>query len=274
MWTCRKSRWKPSGAGASPVEVEREITDAQEEQLKNLEGLDEIKSESQDGLSYINLMFEIGTDTDEALLRVSNKLDQVKRYPSDVDKPVIKSGGRREQAIAWMILRGLEGYDGVLTQEYDFIDEHVKPRLERITGVASANIYGGQERELQVIVDPDALAARQVTIPEMMAALDIENKNISAGDFDEGKRRYIARTLGEYRSPEEVEQVIVKRINGIPVTVGDVAQVHLGFEDAEVVVRHLGVPTIVMNAVREPGTNVLRSWSGAARPWRKSTRGS
>jgi len=248
-----ETRW----TGASPVEVEREITDQQEEQLKNLEGLDDIKSESQDGQSYINLMFEIGTDTDEALLRASNKLDQVKRYPSDVEKPIIKSGGRREQAIAWMILRALDGYEGVLPQEYDFIDDQVKPRLERISGVASANVYGGQERELQVIVDPVALAARKVTIPEIMAALDVENKNISAGDFDEGKRRYIARTLGEYRSPEEVEQVIVKRIDGIPVTVGDVARAHLGFEDRRVVVRHLGVPTIVMNAVREPGTNVL-----------------
>ena len=246
-----------SWTGASPIEVEREVTDPQEEQLKNLEGLEEIKSESQDGRVYINLMFEIGTDTDEALLRASNKLDQVKRYPADIDKPVIKSGGRREQAIAWMILRGLEGYSGRLPQEYDFIDDQIKPRLERISGVASANVYGGQERELQVVVDPDALAARKVTIPEIMAALDIENKNISAGDFDEGKRRYVARTLGEYRSPQEVEQVIIKRIDGIPVTVGDVARSRLGFEDPRVVVRHLGVPTIVMNAVREPGTNVL-----------------
>ena len=113
--------------GASPLEVEREIIDAQEKELKNLEGLDEIKSESRDGSAYINLMFEIGTDTDEALLRVSNKLDQVKKYPDNVEKPVIKSGGRHEQAIAWMILEARDGYQGVLSQEYDFLDEYVKP---------------------------------------------------------------------------------------------------------------------------------------------------
>jgi HAE1 family hydrophobic/amphiphilic exporter-1 len=243
--------------GASPLEVEREIIDVQEDELKNVEGLDEMKSESSDGLAYINLLFEIGTDPDAALLKVSNKLDQVKEYPEGMDKPIIKSGGRHESAIAWMPLRPLQGYKGVLSHEYDFCDEYVKPRLERISGVASSNIYGGQERELQVIVDPDALAARNVTIPELMKVLDVENKNISAGDFDEGKRRYIARTVGEYKTPEHVTKVIIKRVNGVPITVGDVARVSLGHEDIELVVRHEGVQTIVLNAVRETGSNVL-----------------
>ncbi len=247
------TRWR----GASPLEVEREIIDVQEEELKNVKGLDTMKSESADGEGYINLEFEIGTDTDEARLRVSNKLDQVQEYPEDVKKPVITSGGRHEEAIAWIILQALEGYTGVLTHEYDFCDDYIKPRLERIPGVASSNIYGGQERELQVIVNSSALAARNITISELMRALDAENRNISAGDFDEGKRRYIARTVGEYETPEDVAKVIIKRINGAPITVGDVARVTLGHEDIEVVVRHEGVPTIVLNAVREAGTNVL-----------------
>jgi HAE1 family hydrophobic/amphiphilic exporter-1 len=243
--------------GASPLEVEREIIDVQEDELKNLEGLDKMKSESRDGLAYINLLFEVGTDPDAALLKASNKLDQVKKYPANMDKPTIKSGGRHESAIAWMVLRELPGYKGSLSHEYDFCDEHIKPRLERISGVASANIYGGQEREVQVIVDSDALAARNVTIPELIRALDVENKNISAGDFDEGKRRYIARTVGEYKTPEDVARVIIKRVNGAPITVGDISRVSLGHEDIDVVVRHEGTPTIVMNAVRETGSNVL-----------------
>jgi HAE1 family hydrophobic/amphiphilic exporter-1 len=243
--------------GASPIEIEREVVDVQEDELKNVEGLDKMTSESSDSIAYINLMFEIGTDTDAALLKVSHKLDQVIEYPDDVEKPIIKSGGRFESAIAWMILQGDEGYEGTLSHEYDFIDEYVKPRLERISGVASSNIYGGKERELQVIVDSDALAARNVTIPELMLALDIENRNISAGDFDEGKRRYIARTLGEYQAPEDVGKVIIKRVNGVPITVDDVAEVSLGYADLQVAVRHEGIPTIVLNAVRETGSNVL-----------------
>lgn len=243
--------------GASPLEIEREIIDVQEKELKNLDGLDEIKSESRDSNAFVSLTFEIGTDTDEALLRVSNKLEQVKRYPDDAEKPIIKSGGRFEQAIAWMILEAREGYDGVLSQEYDFLDEYVKPRLERISGIASSNIYGGREREMQVIVDPDAMAARKISVPELMRALDVENKTISAGNFDEGKRRYIARTVGEYESPADISEVIIKRVNGTPIAVKDVARVGLGFADFDLVVRNKGIPTIVMNAVREPGTNVL-----------------
>jgi HAE1 family hydrophobic/amphiphilic exporter-1 len=244
-------------SGASPLEIEKEIIDVQEEELKNLQGLVEMKSESSDGIGYIGLMFEIGTDQDEALLRVSNSLERVKRYPLDAEKPIIKTGGRREKAIAWMVLSAREGFLGKLQNEYDFLDDYIKPRLERITGVASVNIYGGKEREMQVVVDPDALASRRVTIPDLMVALATENKNISAGDFDEGKRRYIVRTLGEYVDESEVEKVIIKREHGIPVTVEDVADVQLGFEDIELVVRHIGTPTIVLNAVREPGTNVL-----------------
>jgi len=212
--------------GASPVEVEREIVDAQEEELKNLDGLVDIKSESQDSNAFINLMFEIGTDTDDALLRVSNSLERVKEYPDDVEKPIIKSGGRREQAMLWMVLKALDGYQGNLMHEFDLVDEYVKPRLERISGVASSNIYGGQEREIQVVVDSDALSARRVTIPELVHALDIENKNISAGDFDEGKRRYIARTVGG-------------RGAGLDILRRRIAEADIGF-DLEPAVRQVG----------------------------------
>jgi HAE1 family hydrophobic/amphiphilic exporter-1 len=248
-----ETRWE----GASPQEVEREIIDVQEEELKNLEGLDSMESESRDGYAYINLMFEIGTDPDDALLRVSKKLDQVKKYPTDADKPLIKSGGRREQAIAWMVLKARDGYQGVLNQEFDFIDDQVKPFLERIDNIASVNVYGGQERELTVTIDTEAMAARKITIPELLRALAVENRNVSAGSFDEGKRKYVTRTVGEFRDVTDVENVIIKRVNRIPVKIGDIARVQIGFEELDVVVRHEGSPTIVMNVVREPGSNVL-----------------
>ena len=243
--------------GASPEEVEREVTEVQEKELKSLNGLTEIKSESQDGLSYISLEFEIGTDIDEALLRVSNKMEQVKSYPDNVDRPIIKSGGRFEKAIAWMVLMAEDGYRGNLEEEYDFLDEEVQPWLERLPGISSVNIHGGKKREMQVVVDVEAMASRRITVPDLIRALRVENKTISAGDFDEGKRRYIARTVGEYQSPEDVANVIIRRVDGIPVAVKDVATVRLGHETPAVVVRHDGVTTIVMSAVREPGTNVL-----------------
>jgi len=223
--------------GASPEEIEREVTEVQEKELKSLNGLTEIKSESQDGLSYISLEFEIGTDIDEALLRVSNKMEQVKSYPDNVDRPIIKSGGRFEKAIAWMVLMAEEGYEGNLEEEYDFLDEEIQPYLERLSGISSVNIHGGKQHELQVVVDVEAMAARGITVTDLIRALRVENKTISAGDFDEGKRRYIARTVGEYKSPEDVANVIIRRVDGIPVSVKDVAKVRLGFENSSGVTR-------------------------------------
>jgi len=99
-----QTRW----SGASPLEVEREIVDVQEEQLKNLDGLEEISSESSDGRAYIKLMFEIGTDNDEALLRVSNKLDQVKKYPDNIDIPPQKGHNQKR---AYHTNRYCNGYN-------------------------------------------------------------------------------------------------------------------------------------------------------------------
>jgi len=193
--------------GASPQEVEREIVDEQEEQLKGIEGLVEMKSESFDSRGRVILKFQQDTDEDAVLLKVSNKLNQVPEYPDEAEEPVIISTGKEQDAIAWVIFKKTSGDPAAVFLERDFIEDIIKPRLERIPGVASVNVFGGQEREMQVIIDPDALAARGLTLQETARALDLENQNISAGDFDEGKRRYIVRTLGEYRDPRDIENV-------------------------------------------------------------------
>jgi HAE1 family hydrophobic/amphiphilic exporter-1 len=123
--------------------------------------------------------------------------------------------------------------------------------------VAAVNVYGGREEEMQVIVNPDALASRNVTIRDMIRALDRENRNISAGDLDEGKRRYIVRTVGQYRMPEDIENVIIRQVNGAPVYVSDIAQVKFGYKKTEATIRQRGMPAIVMNAIREVGANIL-----------------
>jgi HAE1 family hydrophobic/amphiphilic exporter-1 len=100
--------------GASPLEIEREIIVKQEEQLKSLEGLFKLESSSQDSVGSITLTFQVGTDVDGALLRVSNRLDQVPRYPDDADKPVIRSTDADANAIGWWVLKPLEegGFEG------------------------------------------------------------------------------------------------------------------------------------------------------------------
>ena len=245
--------------GASPQEVEREIVDEQEEQLKALEGLVRMESSSSDSFGSITLTFQLGTDQDAALLRVSNALEQVPRYPDDADKPVIFTVAAEASAIAWFILQPGGGipFAGDVSTLYDFVDDFIKPEFERVPGLAQANIFGGREREMHVVVDPAKLAARQVTLNQLGAALDRENRNYSGGDFSEGKRRYIVRTVGEYQSPRDIENVVITTRNGVPIYVRDVARVEMGFRKPIAQPFFFGQPMIAINGVKEPGENVL-----------------
>jgi HAE1 family hydrophobic/amphiphilic exporter-1 len=243
--------------GASPQEVEREIIDEQEEQLKSLDGLLKMESEAHEGYGQVLMEFPVGTDTDAVLIRVSNRLEQVPQYPADAEKPVLFTVDRDANAMAWFMISTAPGNDTDIATLFDWVDDEVKPRLERVRGVAQSNIYGGREREMQVIVDPDALAVRKITMTEVAAALASENKDYSGGDFDEGKRRYLVRTAGDYRSPEDVGNVIIKTVDGAPVYVRDIGRVELGHRKPLAFVRYKGRPGLAFNALQEPGTNVL-----------------
>ncbi|MGD9850943.1 MAG: efflux RND transporter permease subunit [Nitrospirales bacterium] len=248
--------------GGSPLEVEREIIDEQEEQLKGVEGLEKMFSESSYGQGKVILRFPTGTNTDTALLQVSNRLNQVKEYPLEADEPVISSADTRGAAMAWFILDTREGNPVKIETMRDFAEDVIKARFERISGVAASNVYGGRERELRVTVDPAKLAARSLSMLDLARALDQENRDFSAGDFDEGKRAYVVRTVGEYRDPKDVENVIITRRGGASVYVRDIAEVSIGYKDATHVVRQKGHPSIAVNAIRQTGANVLDAMDG------------
>ena len=250
--------------GASPQEVERDIVNEQEEQLKSIEGLVRIESSSADGEGTITLTFQVGTDLDAAVLKVSNSLEQVPSYPSDADRPVIRTVDFRRNASAWFVLSppGEEPYDGDISTLWSFVDDQIKPEFERVPGVAMSNIFGGREQEMHVIVDPSRLAARAVTMTQLRDALERENHNYSGGDFDEGKRRYLVRTVGEYGSPEEIEEIVVSIRNQVPIYLKDVARVELGYRKPDSRAFHKGRQVISLNALKEPGANIMDMMAG------------
>ncbi len=245
--------------GASPLEVERDIIDEQEEELKSLEGLVRMRSESHDGQGIVTLRFQVGTDKDAARLKVSNRLDQVESYPSNVEKPIISGQAGVSGAIAWFHLDPTRenSFDGDISTLYDFVDDYIIPELERVEGVSASNIYGGREAEIHVIADPTKLALRQVTLVELADAIERENRNYSGGDFDEGKRRYVVRTVGEYQSPEDLEDIVVASRNNVPIYLRDVARVVLTHEKPRGAIFSLNNPTIAMNIQRQVGANEL-----------------
>jgi HAE1 family hydrophobic/amphiphilic exporter-1 len=252
--------------GASPLEIEREIVDEQEEQLKSLEGLVEMTSNSSDSVGQISLEFVTGTDLDTALLKVSNRLEQVPRYPDTAEKPIISSVDPGANAMAWFVL--INDPEANVEEPQDvptlltFTEDFIKPEFERVEGVGQMMVFAGREQEMQVVVDPAKLAARRITITEFVAAIDRENRNISGGDFDEGKRRYLVRTVGEYRSPEEIEDVVVTVRDGVPVYVRDVAEARLGYAKPFAEGFAFDKKMIALAAIRETGANVLETMKG------------
>lgn len=249
-----------SWPGASPREVEREIVAEQEEQLKGLEGLLEMASTSSDSSGQISLRFATGTDLDVALLKVSTRLDQVPRYPPDAEKPLIQSVGAQAMPMAWFLLMPSEDEDaftGDVATLGSFFEDTIKPHFERVSGVGQVGFFAGRKREMHVVIDPAKLAARQISITQFLMALDQENRNISGGDFNEGKRRYIVRTVGEYTSTEEIEAVVVAVRQGTPIYVRDVGRAQLGYAKPFAEAFYLGQPMIAFNTVRETGANVL-----------------
>ncbi|MFQ5671569.1 MAG: efflux RND transporter permease subunit [Nitrospinales bacterium] len=246
--------------GASPEEVEREIIDEQEKHLKSLIGLVEMKSLSQTGRGEIYLTFQTGTDLQDILVRTANSLQQVSSYPEDVDEPVIKTVNISDRPIAWFVLQPLPGQEDKVNVYHfrDFAEDKIKTRFERVPGVSDSSVYGGSRLEAHVTFNPAGLAERGLSIFQLREALRRQNHNVSGGDFDEGKRRYIIRTVGEFRTLEDIENTIISEVEGKPVYVKDVATVTLGYDELRAYVRQNGLPGIAINAQREIGSNIIK----------------
>ena len=249
--------------GASPAEIEREIINEQEEVLRGLPGVEEMTSRSQDGQGDVTLEFQIGQDMDRALLLVANRLDRVSNYPDEADEPTLDTAGTEDNPIAWFIVTREEGNERPIHTFRDLIEDTVQDRLERVPGVSKVNVYGGSEREVQVTVDPDRMARYGLTIPEVVDALRGANISTTAGDVDEGKRRYIVRTEGEFVEPTQIEEVVLRSLRDDStgrlgrVTVADIAEVGFAHKEPGANIRILGVPAMAINAQRETGANVI-----------------
>lgn len=249
--------------GRSPQEVMDDITKEQEQRLKNVSNLKSMRSLSQDGQSQITLEFYLGSNINRALQEVADALRQVPQYPDEVDEPVIKAAeGSAQNAIAWIIIdidptkqAAHAGYD--ITQIFDALDKEVRPYLERIDGIAEVNVFGGRQREVRALIDPTALAQRNLSYNDVIAALRNANRNVSAGTIAEGKRDYRVRVLGQFATADDVLETIVAYRDGKPVYLKDIGTAEIGHVKSTGFVRSMGVPCIAMNVIRQGGANVM-----------------
>ncbi len=252
-----------SWPGASPLEVEREIVNRQEEVLKGIEGVRKIESRARTGRSDITLEFSPSQNMDRALLLVANRLDRVTGYPEEADEPTLRTSGTDDNAIAWFILTRAEGNDRDMITYGDFLEDVVQERIERIAGISGVNIFGETEREMRIVVDPERLAQYRMTVEDVVTRLRAENASTSGGDVDEGKRSYVVRTDGDFTNVDQVYEIVLRsdadlgdgRIGRI--TVRDIADVELAYKKARALPHKFDSRAMAFNMTREQGANVL-----------------
>ena len=196
-------------SGATPYEVEKEIIEKQEEALKGLQSLTKLESSSFNGYGEVTLTFELGINLDDALLRVSNKLNEVADYPANVNKPTILAAGAQSSPIIWMLLKTKEDNSHHINEFRTFFEDNVRQHIERVKGVGSLMVFGGTENELHVVIDTQKMALHNVTINRIRQAIISANRNTSAGVLGVGKKNYRIRTVSQFQNPQEVMDVVI-----------------------------------------------------------------
>ena len=256
---------KTNWPGAAPQEIEREIINPQEDELKGLEGVKKMESRARRNRGEITLEFGPEINFDRALLLVANRLDRVSGYPEEADEPVLSTSGTEDNAIAWFIITKQDGNSRSMTSYGDFLIDVVQERIERIDGVAGVNIYGETEREMSITISPEALARYGMTVSDVLRRLRAANASITGGDVEEGKRRYVVRTEGDLNTAQLVEEVVLRSdgesgARGVGrVLVRDIAQVSIGYKTAQARLRMLNEPALAFNITREQGANVIKT---------------
>jgi HAE1 family hydrophobic/amphiphilic exporter-1 len=244
-------------SGATPYEVEKDIVEEQEKVLKGIQRLVLMESASYNSLGEITLTFEVGTDIDAALLRVSNKLNEVRQYPQNVEKPVIEASGAQSSPVIWMVIKSEAGPPEAINTFRTFFENDVRQHIERVPGVGSLFVFGGTEKQLEVVVSPGALARHRLTIGQVVDRLQSSNRNVSAGILGLEKKNYRIRTVSQYQSVQDPLQVLLREDGMQRTRLADVAATRIGYATNDVAVLHNGTPIIVVGVRKEQGANVI-----------------
>lgn len=250
---------RTSWPGATPQDIEKEILIEQEEYLRTIPSLQRLIATASQGEARIELEFPFGTDISDQLIRVNNALSQVPSYPLNVDQPRIYAEAFSSNSFMYFRVSPLDGNPRGLDMDMmrDFVDDFVRTRMETIPGVSSVELWGGAQRQVQVLLDPAALAERGLTVADVREALTARNRDVSGGQLESGKRRYLLRTVGRFESPRELEALILRRKGDAIVRLGDVAEARLDHFEIQRESFVNGKPVLWLAVNRELGSNVI-----------------
>ncbi len=242
--------------GAGPSEVEDLITRPIEEQMEEVLGVNEITSNSRSGRSVITLEFADGTDLEDRVVDVINRLQQVPSLPDEAQESDVELVGGNSSPMMWIPFATKEGFQADPNRYRDLADEVVVPRLRRVEGTGQFLIVGGQEREVEVRVDPKALSDRNLTIGDVVRVLRENNRDIRGGPLVLGRREYRVRTVSRSQDIKQIEGFVLRRDAAGTVYLRDVASVAMGRKPQDSALMFNGTPAVAVGVIRQVGANV------------------
>jgi HAE1 family hydrophobic/amphiphilic exporter-1 len=241
-------------SGVSPMEIETLVTAHLEAAVSQIPGLRRVESVSKEGVSFMTIEFVWGTDMDFAMLHTREKLDSV-MLPEDVEHPTIIPLDPQSKPIMVLSVSG----ERSLLELKEFSEELIKPRLEQIEGIGSAEIAGGVEREIHVEVKPELLSLYELDIDQISRRIHAFNRNLQGGTIRKGRFKYALRFVGEFEIVREIGEISLKRTPGRGVVrLKDIAEIKDSIKEREGVTRLNGKESIGILVRKESGANTVK----------------
>ncbi len=241
-------------SGASTEDVENKVTKLIERALGSVNNLKDMTSATVEGLSSVTCEFVWGTNLDEATNDMRSNIDRVKRHlPEDAEEPRFMKFNTSQIPIQFY---GITARESVETL-YEIIDREVADPLKRLPGVGTVNLFGGLQREIQVLLDPGKLSAYGLDLDKVAAILAAENITLPAGNLRVGRMDYTIRVPGEFETPEELGAVVLRSEEGAYVYLRDVARVLDGFEEETRITEINGSRGMMMMIQKRSGANTV-----------------
>jgi HAE1 family hydrophobic/amphiphilic exporter-1 len=244
--------------GAAPEVMESDVVDIIEDSVMGIEGLRDISSSSAEGKASIKLEFDLDRDIDVALQEVQSKISEARRrLPTDVDPPIIQKFNPEDQPIMWLSITSRLPLKDLM----DYVDRNIKDRFKTVPGVGEIFLGGFLERNLRVWIDTPKLAAYQLTVEDVIAAIQTEHVEIPAGKLETQEKESAVRAMGEARTVEEFEKIVINNRNGKPIyrpiKLSEVARIEDGLADLRRMSRTGGVPSVGLGIRKQRGANTV-----------------
>jgi HAE1 family hydrophobic/amphiphilic exporter-1 len=241
--------------GVDPAEMENIVTKKIEDEVNTVENIDKIESYSAEGFTQVVINFKYGTDIDLSAVDLRAKVDIAKReLPRDIEQVTVS----KVDLNAFPVMSIALGGDYNLVELRRIADKEIKPAFQRISGVANVEVMGGLEREIRVKVSPEKLKALNLEIDDIINAVSRDNQNTPLGNINEGAFKYLLRSEGEVKHPQELGNIIVKEVNSRPIYLSEIAYIEDSHKDLESVSRINGKPSVTLEVKKEAGANPVR----------------